>query len=51
MNTSITEKTGKSVRTQRRIPAYLVRETIDGVPFYYKGQYLEQEGINADFTA
>ncbi len=24
-------------KTTRRIPAYLVRETIDGIPFYYKG--------------
>mgnify|MGYP002624655065 CR=1 FL=1 len=30
-----TENSGKS--TKRTIPAYLVREVIDGIPFYYRG--------------
>lgn len=29
------DKTGKTAK--RAIPAYLVREMIDGIPFYYRG--------------
>lgn len=29
------DKTGKTAK--RAIPAYLVREVIDGIPFYYRG--------------
>jgi hypothetical protein len=33
---------------RRKIPAYLVRETIDGIPFYYAGykDVMLLEGIN-----
>lgn len=35
--TSDAPATTAKKKTTRRIPAYLVRETIDGIPFYYKG--------------
>jgi hypothetical protein len=34
---TIVEKTDKTVRSTKRIPTYLIKETIDGTPFYYKG--------------
>ncbi|MCY7327193.1 MAG: hypothetical protein LH618_01440, partial [Saprospiraceae bacterium] len=37
MTTQIAEQPKSSPRKKRSVPAYLVRETIDGIPFYYRG--------------
>lgn len=37
MTAQTAEKQQIPLRKKRSIPAYLVRETIDGIPFYYRG--------------